>query len=180
MTRTDLPDGVDLLPLKKHADDRGWVSEVFRRDRVPGQDPCQWNVTVSQPNVLRGMHVHARHRDYLVVVQGKLSVALFDIRPESPTYRSGTVLSLAEDGLSALRLPVGVLHGFYSPEQAVYIYGLDTYFDPRDEMGCHWRDPAIKLNWPVADPVLSERDRCAGTLIALEAQFQAARLAAAG
>jgi dTDP-4-dehydrorhamnose 3,5-epimerase len=180
MTGTDLPDGVRLLPLEKHGDDRGWISEVFRRDRVPGQDPCQWNVTVSQPNVLRGLHVHARHRDYLVVVQGRLNVALFDIRPESPTYRSGAIISLSSEDLSALCVPVGVLHGFYSPGPAVYIYGIDAYFDPRDEMGCHWTDPALALDWPFTNPVLSERDRRAGTLAALEAQFQAARPAAAG
>jgi len=174
MTGCFLPDGVELLSLDMHRDDRGWVSEVFRRDRVPGQDPCQWNATVSQPNVLRGMHVHARHRDYLVVLQGRMSVGLFDIRKGSPSYRRGTIVTLSGENLAALRVPVGVMHGFYAHDSAVYMYGVDAYFDPRDEMGCHWSDPGLGLQWPCSDPVLSERDRRAGTLDAVEAQFRAA------
>lgn len=173
MIRTDLPDGVALQPLEMHRDDRGWVSEMFRRDRVPGQDPCQWNATVSKPNVLRGMHVHARHRDYLVVLQGRMSVGLFDIRRASPSYHSGTIVTLTGDNLAALRIPTGVMHGFYSHDATVYAYGLDGYFDPRDEMGCHWTDPAFGLEWPCVDPVLSERDRRAGSLADLEARFHA-------
>ncbi len=174
MVKTDLPSGVEVLALDVHRDERGWVSEVFRRDRVAGQDPCQWNATVSRAHVLRGMHVHAKHRDYLVVLQGRVSVALFDIRAGSPSYRRGTIIEVSGDDLCAIRTPIGVLHGFYCHAPTVYVYGLDAYFDPRDEMGCHWADPDLKLDWPCSDPLLSERDRRAGTLAEAEAQYRAA------
>ncbi len=174
MIETDLPPGVEILPLEMHRDERGWVSEVFRRDRARGPGPCQWNATVSRPNVMRGMHVHAKHNDYLVVVQGRMSVGLFDIRKDSPWYRRGTIVTLSGDDLSALVTPTGVMHGFYCHEPTVYVYGVDAYFDPRDEIGCHWADPGLKLDWPCADPILSERDRRAGTLAEVEAQYRAA------
>jgi len=172
--RADLPSGVELLPLEQHRDDRGWLSEIFRDDRSPPLRPCQWNATVSEPNVLRGMHAHFRHRDYLVVVHGRLSVGLFDIREESATYRSGAIVEVSGDAVSALCVPVGVLHGFYSHAQTIYIYGVDAYFDPSDELGCHWSDPGLNLEWPCTAPVLSPRDRNAGTLHQVEEQFRAA------
>ena len=168
---SELPRDVEILPLVKHLDARGWLSEVFRKDRVD-HDPCQWNVTASEPNVLRGMHVHVRHRDYLVVLQGRMSIGLFDIRPESPTYRHAAMVTLAGERLSALRVPVGVMHGFYSHEPTIYLYGVDAYYDATDELGCHWADPRLSLAWPCTDPVLCERDARAGTLDDVEAQYR--------
>ena len=170
-----LPLEVEILPLVKHRDTRGWLSEVFRKDRV-AHDPCQWNVTASEPNVLRGMHVHVRHRDYLVVLQGRMSVGLFDIRSQSPTYHGGAMVTLAGDQLSALRVPVGVMHGFYAHEPTIYLYGVDTYYDPADELGCHWADARMSLAWPCTAPVVSERDRRAGTLDQVEAEYRARTL----
>ena len=166
-----LPRDVAILPLVKHRDARGWLSEVFRRDRID-HDPCQWNVTASEPNVLRGMHVHVRHRDYLVVLQGRLSVGLFDIRPQSPTYHRPAMVTLAGDRLAALRVPVGVMHGFYSHEPTIYLYGVDAYYVAADELGCHWADPRLSLAWPCTAPALSERDARAGTLDDVEAQYR--------
>lgn len=173
-----LPLDVEILPLVKHRDARGWLSEVFRKDRV-AHDPCQWNVTASEPNVLRGMHVHIRHRDYLVVLQGRMSVGLFDIRPQSPTQRHAAMVTLAGEPLSALRVPVGVMHGFYVHEPTIYLYGVDAYFDAADELSCHWADPRLSLTWPCAAPVLSERDSRAGTLEHVEAQYRATTAAVA-
>jgi dTDP-4-dehydrorhamnose 3,5-epimerase len=132
----------------------------------------QWNVTASAANVLRGVHVHARHSDYLVVLQGRMSVGVFDIRANSPSYHRGALMTLDADRFAALRVPVGVMHGFYVHEPTVYMYGMDAYYNQADELGCHWADPGLALAWPCADPLLSERDQRAGTLAQAEARLR--------
>jgi dTDP-4-dehydrorhamnose 3,5-epimerase len=165
-----LPHAVKLTPLKRHRDERGWLAEIFRDDW--GQPkPCQWNATVSEAGVLRGMHVHRSHNDYLVVVQGRMTVGLYDIRAGSPTRDLSASLEIASDHLAALRVPTGVIHGFYCHEPTVYFYAIDTYYQPYDELGCFWADPALGIAWPCRDPILSERDRSAGSLAELREQL---------
>jgi len=168
-----LPHGVELTPLTMHRDERGWLTEIFRDEWRVGVEPCQWNVTFSEANVLRGMHVHYKHRDFLVVLQGKLTVGLYDARPRSPTYRQTAMLEMSGERIAAMRVPVGIIHGFYCHEKTLYTYGVDGYFDPGDELGCHWADPRIPIAWPCRNPVLSERDRDAGSLAQVEARLRA-------
>ncbi len=165
----NLPHGVRLTPLTTHRDERGSVTEIFRDEWSVGVAPCQWNATMSQPNVLRGVHVHYKHHDYLVLLRGKISVGLYDARPKSPTYRMSAMIDLHSHELSGIRVPIGVMHGFYCHEPSMYIYGVDSYFDPDDELGCHWADPGLRIAWPCREPLLSERDRRAGTLAQVEA-----------
>jgi dTDP-4-dehydrorhamnose 3,5-epimerase-like enzyme len=53
------------------------------------------------------------------------------------------MIELHGDELSGIRVPVGVMHGFYCHEPSMYIYGVDSYFDLEDELGCHWADPQL-------------------------------------
>jgi dTDP-4-dehydrorhamnose 3,5-epimerase len=166
-----LPDGARLIPLTMHRDSRGSLTEIFRNEWPVGAAPIQWNVTKSDANVLRGVHVHHRHTDYFVAVSGRISVGLFDARRSSPTYAQSSLFELSGDDLSALRIPTGVLHGFYSHDASLFIYGVDRYFDPSDELACHWADPQLKIPWPCRDPLLNERDRAAGSLADVEAKL---------
>jgi dTDP-4-dehydrorhamnose 3,5-epimerase len=155
-----------------HRDERGSVTEIFRQEWPASIRPCQWNVAYSEANVLRGVHVHYKHIDYLVLLRGRLSAGLYDVRPKSPTYRMSSVFEICCDDLSALRIPTGVMHGFYCHEPTIYVYGVDSYFDPNDELGCHWADPGLKLQWPCRTPKLSERDMQAGPLADVEARLR--------
>jgi dTDP-4-dehydrorhamnose 3,5-epimerase len=168
----NVPEGVKLTTLTMHRDGRGWLTEIFRDEWRVGVEPLQWNVTMSEANVLRGVHVHHKHKDYLVVLQGRITVGLHDARPRSPTYGQAAMFEMSGDRLSAMRVPTGVMHGFYCHEKALYIYGVDAYFDPNDELGCHWADPRLAIPWPCRDPLLSERDRNAGSLAEVEAKLR--------
>ena len=126
---------------------------------------------MSEANVLRGVHVHVRHRDYLVLLKGRMSVGLFDLRPDSDTAGRSALIELEADELKVLTLPTGVMHGFYIHEPALYVYGVDAFYDPADELGCHWADPALGIDWPCSSPELSERDRSAGTLAEVRRRF---------
>jgi dTDP-4-dehydrorhamnose 3,5-epimerase len=164
-----LPHDVSLLELTPHADDRGVFTELFRVSWEPGVAPTQWNAVRSEPNVLRGVHVHLRHTDYLTVVAGKATIGLHDLRSGSPTEGLGTTVELDATAPAALVIPVGVAHGFYFHEPSIHVYAVSHEFDPADELGCRWDDPALDIAWPCTDPLLSERDQGLGPLTELRA-----------
>src|SRR5262249_4911308 len=108
--------GVAIVPLTPHADGRGTFTELYRGSWETGVPPVQWNAVHSSANVLRGVHVHRRHADYLTVVSGRATVGLHDLRPGSPTNGEGRIVELAAATPSALVIPQGVAHGFYFHE----------------------------------------------------------------
>jgi len=162
-----MPNGVTRVPLKMHHDDRGCLSEFFRANWESVFAPVQWNAVASHARVLRGVHVHQEHRDYLVVLQGELLLGLCDLRRNSPSYRQAAIRSLRGEERAAWIIPPGVAHGFYFPVATAYVYGLSEYWNLEDELGCRWNDAGLGLDWPVTDPLLSERDRRAPPLAEL-------------
>jgi len=155
-----LPPGVALYPLPVHPDARGRVGEFFPADAAAVFPATQWAFGVSTANVLRGMHVHLRHRDWLVVVDGLLWTGLCDLRAGSPAFGRGRLLRLRGATPAALHIPPGVAHGFLSPVPSVFVLGSDRPYDLTDELGCQWNDPGLGVAWPLdATPLLSERDR---------------------
>ncbi len=156
-----LPIGVDLKSLQTHADARGNFTEIFREEWRDTPAPVQWNLSANRPNVLRGVHVHARHWDYLCVVAGELTIGLHDMRPGGPTRGQGAMLRLTSDRLTMVAIPPGVAHGFYSPGHSTYVIGASRYYDPADHRRCRWDCPELKFDWPCTAPDLSTADRAA-------------------
>jgi dTDP-4-dehydrorhamnose 3,5-epimerase len=173
-----LPAGVELARLRPHADSRGVFTELFRESWGLDVAPTQWNVVRSEPNVLRGVHAHWRHSDYLTVVAGRAAIGLHDLREGSPTEGMGTIVELAADEAHALTIPTGVAHGFYFPEPSLHVYAVSHEWDPSDELGCRWDDPELGIGWPATDPLLSERDLALGPLSELRAAVRGALAAA--
>ena len=77
-------------------------------------------------------------------------------------------------GTGAVVIPEGVAHGFYYPEPTVHLYGMTEEFDPADDLGCTWNDPALGLAWPCTAPILSARDAAAPPLSVLRDAVRAA------
>lgn len=155
-----LPTGVEVIPMTTHRDDRGALTEIFREEWGTGLNLVQWNLAKNETNVLRGPHVHLIHDDYLVVVAGQARVGLRDLRKGSTTEGLSARLDVTTDELTAIVIPTGVLHGFYFPEPSIHVYAVTHYWDPvHDEYGCRWDDPGLGIDWGVADPILSEKDR---------------------
>ena len=153
-----LPAGVHLVPLDMHVDDRGVFTELFRQSWFDELTPVQWNVVHSEANVLRGVHVHVRHADYLTVVSGRAVFGLCDLRPGSPTAGQRARIEMDGTQLQALIIPPGVAHGFYFVEPSMHVYAVSEYWDQEDELGCHFADPDLALSWPSATPRVSSRD----------------------
>jgi dTDP-4-dehydrorhamnose 3,5-epimerase len=172
-TAMQLPQGVSLSPLAMNQDERGWLTEIFRDEWADGETPCQWNANFSHPNVLRGVHGHYRHWDYVVALRGRISVGLYDARRKAPSYGVSALIEIGGERLVALSIPPGVLHGFYFHESTQYINGVSAYYDVGDELACRWTDPGLRIDWPCRNPVIGERDRKAGSLAEIEARLRA-------
>ena len=129
--------------------------------------------------MLRGVHVHLLHDDYLILLAGRASIGLKDLRPDSPTAGLATVVELDGELLQALSIPPGVAHGFYFREPSQHLYAVSRYFDRADELGCRWNDPELAIPWPTTEAITSARDAAAPPLSVL-LQELAARRAPAG
>ncbi len=177
-----LPVGVLRRKITEHSDDRGVLSEIFRAQWPTGIEPLQWNLVKSAGNVVRGVHVHPHHVDYLTVAHGTMHIALVDMRTDSATHGLATIVVLRGDDPHALTIPAGVAHGFWFPAQVTYLYAVDHYWSMADELGCRWDDPELGLEWPAttADAVLSPRDEAAGSFAELKTEYQTALAGQAG
>jgi dTDP-4-dehydrorhamnose 3,5-epimerase len=169
-----LPAGVRLHELVPQRDERGVFTELFRDSWQLEVGPVQWNLVRSDANVLRGVHVHHRHDDYLSLAAGRATVALHDLRADSTTAGLGTLVELNAEAPAALVIPPGVAHGFYFPEPALHVYGVSHEWDTSDELGCRWDDPELDVAWPCTNPLISSRDAALGTVSELRAAVRAA------
>jgi dTDP-4-dehydrorhamnose 3,5-epimerase len=168
----ELPAGVGLWPLLPHFDDRGVLIELWREEWRHDPAPTQWNAVRSDARVLRGVHVHVEHHDYLTLPMGRATIGLRDIRRESPTTGATAVIRLDGDVPEALTIPPGVAHGFYFHEPSLNCYAVSKTFDPSDELGCRFDDPDLAIPWPEHDVVLSPRDQHLPSLAVLVEQLE--------
>lgn len=166
-----LPAGMERRPLDPHRDDRGSFTEVFRESWKPGAPAVQWNLVESFPGTVRGVHVHVRHLDYWVLVRGRAAVGFRDLRTHSPTFGVSGALYLLAEVPELIVIPPGVAHGFQFHECSLHVYAVTHYWDPADELGCRWDDPALDIPWPAAEARVSPRDRDADALAALMLQL---------
>ncbi|MGZ5372634.1 MAG: dTDP-4-dehydrorhamnose 3,5-epimerase family protein [Aeromicrobium sp.] len=153
-------DGVKVVDLQVHGDVRGSFVEFYRESWLPTDRPAlQGNISRSTTGSLRAMHFHRRQWDYWFVLSGEAFVALVDLRAGSPSERATSTLRLSGDTPQGLFIPPGVAHGFLAETDLVLAYLVDRYFDGTDESAVAWNDPALGIDWPAAEPILSDRDR---------------------
>src|SRR5262249_44731505 len=81
-----------------------------------------------------------------------------DLREGSPTDGSTMTIDIDDSQRRGVYIPPGVAHGFASLGDMTMTYLVDGYYNPADELGVAWDDPAIGADWGVVDPILSERD----------------------
>ncbi|MCC7494709.1 MAG: dTDP-4-dehydrorhamnose 3,5-epimerase family protein [Fimbriimonadaceae bacterium] len=152
--------------LDSHPDSRGDFTEVWRDEWALCRQPVQWNLARNRAGVLRGVHLHHRHHDYLVLTAGSAVFGLADLRAGSPTEGVRICLTITSETLQGLVIPPGVAHGFWFAEPATHLYAVSHYWAHDDELGVRWNDPDLALPWPAAvgAPLLSPRDQTLGPL----------------
>ena len=155
-----------------HRDPRGFFAEVYRESWEPGVHAVQWSLALSHAGVLRGVHVHLVHDDYLIVPQGRVAIGLRDLRRGSPSEGRSMLIEMRGEDLAALVIPHGVAHGFYFLERSLFLNGASHDWDPADDFACHWADPALEIPWPTHQAITSERDGSAPPLRDLLARIE--------
>lgn len=153
-----LPQGASVRRLQMLRDERGSFTEIYRGEWVAGLPAIQWNFVRSDAGVMRGLRVHPKHEDYLVVVEGLLLVGLRDLRRKSPTFGATALVELDGAELEALTIPAGIAHGLYASEPSLFLIGVTRYHDPEDELACHWDDPGLGIPWPFSSARISPSD----------------------
>jgi len=165
VTESDRIAGVYLVEPTRFGDERGYFIETYRREWFPqGREMVQGNRGNRIAGCLVGLHYHLHQADYWYVPFGHARVVLHDLRQGSPTDGATLCLDLGEvDGGEnnhlGVFIPPGVAHGFASLSDMAITYLVDGYYNPADELGVAWDDPAVDADWGVVDPILSERDR---------------------
>lgn len=172
VTQTLLP-GVLVIEPKVHGDSRGFFQETWRADSYAqlGLPPfVQDNHSRSAKGVLRGLHSQRlRPQGKLVrVSRGAVFDVAVDINPASPTFGRHVAVELSDENLRQFYIPPGYAHGFcVLSDTADFLYKCTEYYQPADEIGVLWNDPALGIAWPASNPVLSSKDLALPTLQAL-------------
>lgn len=152
-------DGVVVVEPKVFADERGLFVETYRQEWLPGTPAMvQANRADRKAGSLVGLHYHLHQADYWYVPAGRALVALHDLRASSGTDGKSLTLELGDGDHRGVYIPPGVAHGFCAITDLTITYLVDRYYDPADELGVAWDDPALGIDWPTRTPVLSGRD----------------------
>ena len=162
---TELP-GVLLIEPDVFGDPRGFFMETWNRRRYAESgldlDFVQDNLSLSRRGILRGLHYQwPQPQGKLVqVLSGAVFDVAVDIRRGSPTFGRWVGVELSADNHRQLYVPEGFAHGFcVLSETALFAYKCTDFYNPATEHSLAWNDPDIGIAWPVADPLLSDKDR---------------------
>lgn len=161
---TELP-GVLLIEPHVFGDQRGFFMETYHQARyqesgIPDRF-VQDNHSRSRRGVLRGLHYQlVQPQGKLVwVARGQVFDVAVDIRRGSPTFGRWAGAVLDDSNYHQFYIPPGFAHGFcVLSEEADFFYKCTDYYHPQSEQGILWNDPAIGIDWPIQEPLLSAKD----------------------
>ncbi|HTD93658.1 MAG TPA: dTDP-4-dehydrorhamnose 3,5-epimerase [Chitinophagaceae bacterium] len=168
--KTKLGDAYIITP-EIFKDDRGFFTEAYRKDKFSeaGIDVefVQDNHSRSSRNVLRGLHFQWEPPmgKLMRVTQGEAFLVAVDIRLGSPTFGKWIGLEASLENRKMLYAPASFARGFcVLSEFAEIQYKCTGIYSNKAESGISWNDPAIGIEWPVTNPILSKKDEAAQTL----------------
>jgi len=160
--------GAYVIELEPSFDERGffarsWSAEEFK-DRGLAAQMAQCSISFNtRKGTLRGMHYQSEPHAEAKVVRcsaGAMYDVLVDLRRGSPTYCRWFGVELSPDNRKLLYVPEGIAHGFQTLTNNTEIfYQISQDYRSDASRGVRWNDPAFAIDWPIANPILSERDR---------------------
>ena len=165
-TPTDIS-GVIVIDPPVFPDDRGFFMESYKRSEFAAgginETFVQCNQSKSARGILRGLHYQKNPKAQAKLVRalsGEIYDVAVDLRKGSSTYGKWTTVILSAENKKMLFVPVGFAHGFcVTSADAEMLYMTTQEYAPDLEAGVLWDDPDLAIEWPVANPVLSARDR---------------------
>lgn len=161
---------VKMLAPGKHGDDRGFFSETYNKKALAASgvrlEFVQDNHSFSAAKgTVRGLHFQTPPyaQDKLVrVTRGAIFDVAVDLRRDSPTYGRHVSATLSAAAWNQILVPIGFAHGLMTLEpNTEVIYKVSDYFAPEHDHGLLWNDPALGIEWPLAEheAILSDKDR---------------------
>lgn len=164
LIRSALPECLVIEPAV-HGDARGYFYESFNAQRFAeaGLDLSfvQTNVSRSARGVLRGLHYQWPHPQgkLVSVIDGEVYDVAVDIRVGSPTFGRWAAAILSSDNHRHFWIPEGFAHGFaVLSEHATFVYQCTALYDRAGDAAIRWNDADIAVDWPLAEPLLSDKD----------------------
>jgi dTDP-4-dehydrorhamnose 3,5-epimerase len=167
--------GVFMIEPERHCDARGHFSRTFCRAEFAARGLCadfvQTSASVNtQRGTLRGLHYQAApgaETKLVRVVRGTAYDVAVDLRLDSPTYGRWVAAELSAENGRMLYIPPGCAHGFQTlADDTELLYQIAPDYEPGLSRGVRWNDPMLGIAWPIANPILSERDRTLPVLAA--------------
>jgi len=158
-------DGVYIVEPQVFYDDRGFFLETYhQRKYAESGINCNFiqdNLSRSVRGTLRGLHYQLEYAQakLIQVIKGVVFDVVVDIRRGSPSFGHWVGVNLSEENKRQLFVPEGFAHGFCVLSAAAdVVYKCTDFYAPEDEGGILWSDPDIAIDWPIANPLLSDKD----------------------
>lgn len=175
--------GLLLIETQRFEDERGWFLEFWNSASLSHpwlpQAFVQDNLAHSKHGVVRGLHFQMPHAQgkFVSVTDGEVFDVAVDLRLDSQTFGQWTAVTLVP--ARAIYIPEGFAHGYQVVSStASVLYKCTEYYEPASEHALAWDDPDLRIEWPVADPIVSDKDRNARSLAHTRSVLE--KLAAAG
>ncbi len=160
LIETRLP-GVIVIEPTVFGDDRGFFCETWNQARYAAAGVpevfVQDNLSFSRRGVLRGLHFQHPHAQgkLVYVLMGEVFDVAVDIRIGSPTFGQWAGVVLSGENKRQIYIPPGFAHGFcVTSESALFAYKCTDVYVPQAEGCVLWNDPALGIEWPIAQPAL--------------------------
>jgi dTDP-4-dehydrorhamnose 3,5-epimerase len=156
---------VEIEPVK---DDRGFFARSFCardfQDHGLDQTVAQCNISFNEKaGTLRGLHFQAvPHEETRLVrcTRGAIYDVAVDVRPDSRTYLKSFAAELTPQNHRMMFIPRGFAHGFQTlVDHSEVSYLMSEFYHPESARGLRWDDPALGITWPIADLIISDKDR---------------------
>lgn len=160
--------GAWLIHIEPREDERGFFARTFCEREFASHGLLdrfvQCNISINhRRGTLRGMHFQRAPKEEVKLVRcarGRVWDVILDLRPDSSSYLRWAGFSLDGDSHAAVYVPAGCAHGFQTlTDDAHLFYQMGEFYDGALADGVRWNDPAFRIEWPISDPILSERDR---------------------
>jgi dTDP-4-dehydrorhamnose 3,5-epimerase len=160
--------GVWVIEPEPREDSRGYFARVFAKEELEkigiSYSIVHINRSLSKERgVIRGVHyqISPMEEDKIIqCLQGKIFDVALDLRKDSQTYGQWVGELLGQENKKMLLVPKGCAHGFQTLEKNSLIeYFVTQYYSPENERGIRYNDPKFKIEWPIKDAIVSEKDR---------------------
>ncbi len=161
---TKLPGVLRITPPTIHEDYRGlyletWNEALYASLLPEGVRFVQDDVSISNYKVLRGIHGDLTTWKLISCLHGRIYAVVVCNDPDAPQYWQWEAFTLSDHNPTQILVPPkhGVGHLVMS-DSAIFSYRQSTYYSRDTQFTIRWDDPTLRIEWPISDPILSERD----------------------